>query len=120
VCASTGLTRRELAEVERYGLVRSKAVAGITYYDPDALASANVAAVFLRYGVEPRHLRMYRNAVDREAALFEQVVMPMLKQRNPQARTQAASTLMALSRNGSELREALLHQALRAHVNPSA
>ncbi len=45
--------------------------------------------------------------------------MALLKQRNPQARTQAASTLMALSRNGSELREALLHQALRAYVDPS-
>ena len=119
LCAATGLSRRDLGEVERYGLVVGRLSGGVTYYDADAYACARLAAAFLGHGVEPRHLRLYRNSVDREAALFEQVVMPLLKQRNPQARTQAASTLMALSRNGSELREALLHQALRAYVDPS-
>ena len=119
LCAATGLSRRDLGEVERYGLVVGRLSGGVTYYDDDAYSCARLAAAFLSHGVEPRHLRLYRNSVDREAALFEQVVMPLLKQRNPQARTQAASTLMALSRNGSELRQALLHQALRAYVDPS-
>ena len=48
-------------------------------------------AAFLRYGIEPRHVRLYRNAAEREAAVFEQVIMPLVKQRNPQARAQAAS-----------------------------
>ncbi len=116
VCAASGLGRRELAEVQRYGLVSGKVVGGVTYYDENALGCARMAANFLRYGVEPRHLRMYRNAVDREAALFEQVVLPMMKQRNPQAKLQAAQVLLELTRQGGAIREALLREALAPYL----
>jgi hypothetical protein len=118
LCGSTGLSRRDLGELERFGLVVGRVAGGITYYDADAVACARVAAVFLGHGVEPRHLRLYRNSVDREAALFEQVVLPLVKQRNPQSRAQAVSTLRSLTRHGTELREALLHQALRSYLQP--
>jgi hypothetical protein len=78
---------------------------------------ANLAAGFLRFGVEARHLRMYKNFADRESGFFEQVVMPMLKQRNPQARQQAVETLGELSKMGQGLRTALLRQALREHTS---
>jgi DNA-binding transcriptional MerR regulator len=116
LCGATGLSRRELDEVERYGLVTGRTIAGVTYYDHDASSAAHVAAFFLGHGVEPRHLRMYRNSVDREAALFEQIVMPLVRQRNPQARSQALATLLELTRRGSELREVLLVQALRPYL----
>ena len=86
------------------------------YYDEDALTVANLAAGFMRYGVEARHLRMYKTAGEREAGFFEQVVMPMLKQRNPQARSQATETLSELSRLGASLRAAMLRQALRQYL----
>ena len=35
-------------------------------------------------------MRTYKVAVDREAGLFEQIVLPLLKQRNPEARLRAA------------------------------
>ena len=37
----------------------------------------------MAHGVEARHLRMYKVAAEREAGVFEQFVMPLLKQRNP-------------------------------------
>jgi hypothetical protein len=78
-----------------------------------------VAAAFRRFGVEARHLRMYKTAVEREAGFFEQVVTPMLKQRNPQARRQAVETLHQLSRLGNQLRAAALRQALREYTGGS-
>ena len=119
LCASTGLSRRELAEVERYGLVSGKTSGSTTYYDPDAADCARLAAVFLRHGVEPRHLRLYRNGADREAALFEQVVLPLVKQRNPQARAHAVEALRDLVTQGGQLREALLRQSLRTYLEGS-
>jgi uncharacterized protein (DUF2336 family) len=77
---------------------------------------AGLAAEFLRFGVEARHLRMYKTAAEREAGFFEQVVMPLLKQRNPEARQQAAHTLSELSRLGAGLRTAMLRVALRDHT----
>ncbi len=115
VAASAGIAVEELKEVERFGLVIGHAVGGATFYDEHAVAAARTAGEFLRYGVEPRHLRLYRNAADREAGLIEQVIMPWVKQRNPQSRAQARTTLEALARLGGELREAVLRQSLRPY-----
>jgi DNA-binding transcriptional MerR regulator len=108
-----GLPAERIRELERYGLVTSRTVGGTAYYDEDAMVVANVAAAFARHGVEARHLRMYKNAADRESGLFEQVVMPLIKQRNPQARQQALDSLDELTGLGQELRQALLRQTLR-------
>jgi DNA-binding transcriptional MerR regulator len=116
LCAATGLSRRDLVEVERYGLLSGRPAGGVTYYDANAVASARLAAAFLSYGVEPRHLRLYRNSADREAALFEQIVLPMIKQRNPQARAHAVDALLDLTRHGAQLREVLLRQALQGYL----
>jgi len=113
---ATGLEDDELRELERYGLLTPRRVGSNLYYDEDALLVANLAAGFMRYGVEARHLRMYKVAGEREASFFEQVVMPMLKQRNPQARRQATDTLTELSRLGQSLRGAMLRQALRQYL----
>ena len=39
-------------------------------YDDEALVVARLAASFLRHGVEPRHLRMYKMSADREAGFL--------------------------------------------------
>jgi hypothetical protein len=70
----------------------------------------------MKFGVEARHLRMYKTAAEREAGFFEQVVMPMLKQRNPEARRQASETLAELARLGQQLRSSMLRNALRDYL----
>jgi DNA-binding transcriptional MerR regulator len=117
LASSCGLEPDDLKELERYGLIVSRTVGGTAYYDDDALAAAHVAAGFMKFGVEARHLRMYKTAAEREAGFFEQVVMPMLKQRNPEARRQAGETLAELARLGQRLRSAMLRNALRDYLD---
>jgi DNA-binding transcriptional MerR regulator len=116
LAASCGLETGDLKDLERYGLIASRTVGGTAYYDDDSLAAAHVAAGFMKFGVEARHLRMYKTAAEREAGFFEQVVMPMLKQRNPEARRQASETLAELARLGQQLRSAMLRNALRDYL----
>ncbi|HUP85519.1 MAG TPA: MerR family transcriptional regulator [Acidimicrobiales bacterium] len=111
-----GLTAVELGELQRYGLVAGRPVGGTTYFDEESLIVANLAAGFMRFGVEARHLRMYKTAAEREAGFFEQLVMPMLKQRNPKARRQAVDTLVELGKLGQGLRAAMLRMALKDHT----
>jgi hypothetical protein len=96
--------------------VHAVTVAGIATYDEDALAVANLAAAFRGFGIEPRHLRLYRNAADRELGLIEQVVIPLLRQRNPESRQKAVEGAEQLAALGQSLRATLLHQALRQHL----
>ncbi|MBW3641347.1 MAG: MerR family transcriptional regulator [Actinobacteria bacterium] len=118
---ASGLSPADLAQLERHGLLVGGAVGGQLYYDADALKVARLVAGFARHGVEPRHLRMYKNAAEREAGFYEQVVLPLMKQRNPAARHQAVETLAELAQLGAGLRGALLHRALRdvAEVVPA-
>ena len=115
LAAASGLEEDDLRELERFGILAGRRVGSAVYYDEEAVSVAALAAGFMKYGVEPRHLRMYKTTADREAGFFEQVVMPMLKQRNPQARRQAVDTLAELARLGQGLRQAMLRDALRQY-----
>jgi DNA-binding transcriptional MerR regulator len=106
---AAGLTEQELAALEDYGLM----VAGKSAYDGDDLVAAKAARGFFAFGVEPRHLRMYRQIAEREAAFFEQIVSPVSMRRTPDAGSKAAQSvheLMALSR---KMREAMLRSSLK-------
>ncbi len=93
-------------------MLSGRAVAGSVYYDQSAIAIARLAAAFANHGIEPRHLKMYKNTAEREVALFEQVVTPLLKQRNPRSRQQAADTLAELLGLSEALRSLLMGQAV--------
>jgi DNA-binding transcriptional MerR regulator len=115
-----GAARLEVAaiqELERYGLLSGRPVAGQVYYDEESLVVARLAAAFARHGVEARHLRMYKTAAEREAGFYEQVVLPLVKQRNPTARRHAVETLEDLTRLGEGMRAAFLRGALREHTD---
>jgi hypothetical protein len=116
LCAASELPQERLRELEKFGLLAGRPVAGTVYYDEEAFLIARLAAGFLRFGVEARHLRIYKNAAEREAGFFEQVVMPLMRQRNPGARRQAVDTLTELAKLGQGLRSAMLRQALKDYT----
>lgn len=116
LAGATGLHERVLGELERFGLIAGRPMGRDTLYDEDALVVARLAAAFMRFGVEARHLRMYKVSAEREASFFEQVVLPLVKQRNPEARRQAVSNLGELTDLGESLRAAMLRQALKSYT----
>jgi DNA-binding transcriptional MerR regulator len=114
---AAGLSPETLGDLERFGLLPGRSAGGVAY-DEDDLVVANLAAAFLRLGVEPRHLRIYVTASERETGLLTQVVGPQLRQRDPRARRQAVRDLEELAHLGRTLRETLTRRALRAASGP--
>jgi DNA-binding transcriptional MerR regulator len=109
-----GLDDAGLAELEAYGFLKpSVTTSDRALFDEDALNIARIAQAFLQFGIEPRHLRMYRAFVEREASLFEQVLLPYRRQRNPEAREREIETLGELAGLSRRLRTALLQQSVR-------
>jgi len=117
LATSSGLDVTVVRELQEYGLLASNTVAGVENFDEEALVVATVAAQFTRFGIEPRHLRLYKNAADREAGFVEQVVLPLVRQRNPDARARAHETAEELSQLGQQLRGSLLRSALGGLLN---
>jgi DNA-binding transcriptional MerR regulator len=117
LCLAAGITAEALRDLESYGLISSRSMGDSAYYDGDALLVASKATGFLARGVEARHLRMYKVAAEREAGFLEQLAMPMLKARNPEARRDAVLMVEELSALGHDLRAALLRANLRRHLD---
>jgi DNA-binding transcriptional MerR regulator len=104
----------QVAELESFGLLIPLSRSGEqALFDEEGLTVARTAAEFYRHGFEARHLRMYKHFAQREAGLFEQVLMSYLRQRNPEARAKAQGEFGELARLGRNLRAALLVTALR-------
>jgi DNA-binding transcriptional MerR regulator len=117
LAAAVGLERELVAEMRDFGLITPRSNGASQVYDADALLVAKLAKGFFKYGVEPRHLRMYRTFADRESSFFEQVVTPLLRQRNPEARRMATDALGELSSLARQLKSALLRSNLRAYLH---
>lgn len=112
LASMAGLTPEQLEQLQSYGLVVADAN---KRFDEDALEIARIAKRFLDLGVDARHLRGWRVAADREAGLYEQLIQPYLRQRNPQSSDHALAQLTELDQYGAQLRSALMRTLLRQH-----
>jgi DNA-binding transcriptional MerR regulator len=109
-----GLEPAQVAELESYGLVvPARDDGGEPRFDDDAFEVCQVAAAFFARGVQARHLRMYRTFAEREAVLFGQVLLPYVRQRNPEARARLQDELVDLATLGRRLRTVMLRDAAR-------
>lgn len=116
MAAATGVDRERIKELESFGLVCSHGPDSAKYYDGDDYIVLSIVRDFFRYGVEPRHLTMYRHFAEREASFFESIVIPTLRQRNPEARRTASNSLTELARASRKLKQALLRTNLRQYL----
>lgn len=102
----SGIGVDDLAAMERFGLVAPRSRRGRPIYSGDDLIAARLVARFLDHGIEPRHLRPFKVAADREAGLIEQRLSGIS---NAAGRTAALAELVRL---GEDLRSLLLRAAV--------
>jgi hypothetical protein len=68
-------------------------------------------------GLEARHLRTVKLSSEREADLLKQLVAPLLKASNAEAKTRARDVLESTSDSVQAMHRALLASELRQHLN---
>ena len=113
LCERAGIDARLARELEEFGLIESRKEGGDRVYGD---LDADVAAVCGRlagYGIDPRHLRTFRTAADRESALLAAIVAPALRARTAERRRSGLEDLEALGHHAQELSHLLLLRALR-------
>ena len=115
LCAMVGMTPAELEQLEGFGIVVAREGSSPALFGEDAVEIAKPACEFLRAGVDARHLRNWRTSAEREASLYEQLVTPRFRQRNPESHAEALAQLRRLDALGGSLRSAMTKQALRRH-----
>jgi DNA-binding transcriptional MerR regulator len=116
------LSRRELVKVadistelldqlEQFGLITPRA--GTGHYDADALVIAATARELADFGFEPRHLRAFKTAADREVGLVEQVVAPLQAGRDASAKARADDAVSEIASLSVRLHATLVKAGLR-------
>ena len=114
----SGLSDADVRSLEQFGLISARQVGGDTFYEAAAREIAVLAKGFLDLGIDIRHLKSWRLAAEKEAALFEQRLMPLLRQKNPEARSQSADMLASMVSLAGDLRRVLVQQAVGQFLEP--
>ncbi len=101
-----------LDQLETFGIVKPRP--GTSHYDGDALVVAKTAGELAAFGLEPRHLRAFKTAADREVGLVEQVVSPMRRSRDAGAKARAEDTIAQMAALSVRLHATLVKSGLRS------
>lgn len=110
---AAGISRAALLQLQQFGLVRP-GPAG--FYDTEAVLVARTAQAMTEFGLEPRHLRAFRASADREVGLLAQIVTPVSRQRDSDARARADELVRELAVLSVRLHALLVKIGLRSVI----
>lgn len=83
------------------------------FFDENAVTIAQCAAALAEYGVEPRHLRAFRSAADRQSDLIAQIAGPVGKADRTGARDRADDLAREVAALAITLHTSLIKSAVR-------
>ncbi|MDP2233408.1 MAG: MerR family transcriptional regulator [Actinomycetota bacterium] len=112
VPTALGLPTSFIKELEEFGLVSLIEGARGKELTRSDVQIAHTCWDMRRFGVEPRHLRMYETFAEREAAFFSQILMPAFRHRTPESKQKLSETLGELTSLTEHLTSSLLRRAL--------
>lgn len=112
------LERAEIDEKFLTELIRANLItpgpAG--FFDADDVTLAATARALSEFGLEARHLRAFKLAADREAALIAQIAAPIAKSRDAGARVRAEETVRELAALSLTLHAVLVRASVRGSL----
>jgi DNA-binding transcriptional MerR regulator len=82
------------------------------YYGEDALAVLTSLVELQRSGIEPRHLRGFRAATDRELGLIQNALMPVSRRKDASSKAKAAEMAREIAGQLEIVRSSLIRSAL--------
>jgi DNA-binding transcriptional MerR regulator len=115
------LSREDLLERSGVGddLLTALLKAGVVttgpggFFDEHAVVILQCARALAEYGVEPRHLRAFRNAADRQSDLIAQIAGPVVKAGKTGARDRADDLAREVAALAITLHTSLIKSAVR-------
>lgn len=99
-----------LAELVKAGVIKA-GPAG--FFDEHSVVIAQCARALADYGVEPRHLRAFRSAADRQSDLIAQIAGPVVKGGKAGARDRADDLAREVAALAITLHTSLIKSAVR-------
>ena len=108
--ARSGIDEALLIELIKAGVIKP-GTAG--FFDEHSVVIAQCAKALTEYGVEPRHLRAFRSAADRQSDLIAQIAGPVVKAGKAGARDRADDLAREVAALAITLHTSLIKSAVR-------
>jgi hypothetical protein len=108
--ARSGIDEALLIELIRAAVIK-QGTAG--FFDEHSVVIAQCASALAEYGVEPRHLRAFRSAADRQSDLIAQIAGPVVKAGKAGARDRADDLAREVAALAITLHTSLIKSAVR-------
>jgi DNA-binding transcriptional MerR regulator len=108
--ARSGIDEALLTELIKAGVIKP-GPAG--FFDEHSVVIAQCARALAEYGVEPRHLRAFRSAADRQSDLIAQIAGPVVKAGKAGARDRADDLAREVAALAITLHTSLIKSAVR-------
>ena len=112
VQATLGFPVSFVRELSDFGLVRVVQGENGEELGQDDVPIAHDCWDLRRFGIEPRHLKMFANFAEREAALLAQILMPTTRHRSSDSRQKLAESLEELMSLADGLTRGLVRRAV--------
>ncbi len=111
ICENAGIDSAFLRLLVEYRLIDRRGQQGAVFTESD-LEIARICQLLVRFGVEPRNLRLLGSSVEREAALVEQIATPSLRSSHADKREYGEKMVEDLGSLLSQLMQLLLYKEL--------
>ena len=112
ISENAGIDAAFLRLLVEYRLIERHGQMGAVFTESD-LDIARICQLLVRFGVEPRNLRLLGSSVEREAALVEQITAPSLRSTHADKREYGEKMVEDLGSLLSQLMQLLLRKELR-------
>jgi DNA-binding transcriptional MerR regulator len=106
----SGVDDELVTELVRAGVITTGAAG---FFDEHSVLIAQCARALAEYGVEPRHLRAFRSAADRQSDLIAQIAGPVVKAGKAGARDRADDLAREVAALAITLHTSLIKSAVR-------
>ena len=107
----SGASTELIDDLVEYGLIEAKD-GEYTEYD---VLTARTSAELTQHGIQPRHLRSFKSAAEREISLVEIAVAPLASRRDPSSQSQAQERADKIRKLCLQLHATLVESAMPSY-----
>jgi len=106
--SSIGIAPETAKMLENFGIIKMIKTSEGKCYSSEDIKIMIVARELAKYGIEPRHLRLYSTFAEKESTLFQQILYPMMRQKGDDKNQRIKESLENLSELSDQLKTLLL------------
>jgi DNA-binding transcriptional MerR regulator len=114
--SSIGISPETAKMLESFGLIQPVKTSEGRCYTSTDIKLMVIAREMAKYGIEPRHLRMYTSLAEKESALFQQILLPMTRNKGEDKLDRIKEVLENLSDLSDQLKSHLLQKKVKDYL----